>query len=220
MRMKSSNFIKDVLIWGASGHALVVADIIRLQNQYQIIGFLDNINLHLKNTQFANSDILGGEEQLEILKAQGVNNIIIAIGDCSARLKIANLVEQHGFNLATAIHPRVIMAADVPIGEGSVICAGAVISSSAKIGKNVIINTSATVDHECIIEDGVHIGPGVHLGGKTTIKKGTWVGIGATISDHIIIGSNSIIGAGAIVLKDIPDRVVAYGIPAKIIRNI
>lgn len=212
--------MKKIIIWGASGHALVVADIIRLRNKYQIIGFLDNINLHLKDTQFAKSTILGGEEQLEQLKSEDINNIIIAIGDCAARLKISNFVEQEGFNLVTAIHPSAIIASDVTIGGGSVICASAVINPGAKIGKNVIINTSATIDHECIIENGVHIGPGVHLGGRTTIKEGTWVGIGAIVNDRILIGSNSIIGAGAVVLKDIPDRVVAYGIPAKIIRNI
>ena len=35
---------RQLVIWGASGHALVVADIVRLQDAYQIVGFLDDIN--------------------------------------------------------------------------------------------------------------------------------------------------------------------------------
>ncbi|MDH6100736.1 acetyltransferase [Anabaenopsis sp. FSS-46] len=207
-------------MWGASGHALVVADIIRRKNEYKIVGFLDDINLYLHGKNFCSSTILGGREQFETLHRDGIEYSLIAIGNCQARLELSELIQQNSFNLVTAIHPQAIIASDVSIGMGTVICAGAVINPGAKVGNNVIINTAASVDHECVIEDGVHIGPGVHIGGRTTIKQGAWIGIGATVSDRITIGANSIIGAGAVVVRDIPPGVVAYGVPAKVIRNI
>ena len=74
--------------------------------------------------------------------------------------------------------------------------------------------------HHCTIEDGAHISPGVCVGGWTRIGRATWVGIGATVRDRITIGERSIIGAGAVVVKDIPEGVVAYGVPAKVVSEI
>jgi acetyltransferase EpsM len=211
--------MNKVVILGASGHALVVVDILELRKEYEIIGFIDNVNLERHGTEFCKATVLGGLEQLDIIQAKGIQNLLIAIGNSQARLELSTFVQEKGFCLITAIHPQAIIASDVSIGVGTVVCAGAVINPGSRIGNNVVINTSASVDHECVLEDGVHIGPGVHLGGRTTVKRGTWVGIGATISDRVTIGAASIIGAGAVVLKDIPAGVVAYGVPAKIIRK-
>ncbi|BAY08401.1 acetyltransferase [Calothrix sp. NIES-2098] len=211
---------KKLLIWGASGHALVVIDIINLLGEYEIVGFLDNVNLERHGTNFCGSLIIGGQEQLDFYREKGVEHIIFGFGNCQARLKLSKLVRSKGFSLATAIHPKATLASDVSVAPGTVVAAGAVINSEAKIGENVIINTCASVDHECVLEDGVHICPGVHLGGQVTVGRATWVGIGTTVIDKARIGAGSLIGAGAVVVNDIPDGVVAYGVPAKVIRRI
>jgi UDP-N-acetylbacillosamine N-acetyltransferase len=211
---------KTLVIWGASGHALVVADIVRLRGEYQIAGFLDSVNPGRVGAEFGGATILGGVEQLPDLVMEGVGYTILAIGDCDARLRLSEVARAAGLSLATAIHPSAIIAGDVQVGEGTVIAAGAMITPAARIGENVIINTSASIGHECIIEDGVHIGPGVHLGGRTTVGRGTWIGIGAAVSDRVTIGAHSVIGAGAVVVRDIPDGVVAYGVPARVVRRI
>jgi len=212
--------ISKLLIWGASGHALVVADIIRLQGIYEIVGLLDNVNPQRQGENFCGVPILGGQEQLDYSKDKGIEYIIFGFGDCQARLKLSELVVGKGFSLATAIHPKAIIAADVSIEPGTVIAAGAVVNPGTKIGQNVIINTCASVDHECVIEDGTHICPGVHLAGRVTVGRAACVGIGATVIDRVQIGAGAFIGAGAVVVSDIPDRVVAYGVPARVIRKI
>ena len=90
----------------------------------------------------------------------------------------------------------------------------------SKLGKHVIINTCASVGHDCTVQDTVHIDPGVRVGGHSTIGERSWIGIGSALRDHVKIGKNCIIGAGTVVVKDLPDNVVAYGVPAKIIRTI
>ena len=45
------------------------------------------------------------------------------------------------------------------------------------------------------------------------------MGIGSTVINNIKIGKGSIIGAGATVIKNIPENVVAVGVPAKIIKK-
>lgn len=207
-----------VVIWGASGHALVVADIIKRAGQYELAGFLDNVNRIEPGTTVAGKPVHASFADLK-RSTRGVAYLVFGFGHCQARLDLAETVRKEGLAFATAIHPTAILA-DVEIGEGTVIAAGAIINSAAKIGRNVIINTGATVDHECVIGDAAHICPGVHLAGKVQVGQGTWVGIGSTVIDKIRIGAGAMIGAGSVVVRDIPDRVTAYGSPAKVRRTI
>lgn len=210
---------KKLVIWGASGHALVVADIVGLQGEYEIFGFIDNVNSDRHGTKFFGAPILGGEEQLDTLLQKGVEHMICGFGNCKARLEITERIQAKGFSLASAIHPGAIVAQSASIGFGTVIAAASVVNPGASIGNSVIINTSSSIDHECIIEDGVHICPGSHLAGKVTVERGAWVGIGATVIDRVRIGAGSVIGAGAVVVNDIPPCVIAYGVPARIVKR-
>ncbi|MCL4499874.1 MAG: acetyltransferase [Chloroflexi bacterium] len=209
----------ELVIWGAGGHAQVVADIIRLAGEYDIVGFLDDVNPGRANEEFCGGKILGGREQFIQLKERGVRSVILAFGDCQARLRVADWVRDEGLSLITAIHPKAVVAQGARIEVGTVVAAGAVISPNVRIGKNVIINTCSSIDHGCAIADGVHISPGACLGGNVTVGRGAWIGIGATVVPRVKIGAQSIIGAGAVVLQDIPDHVVAYGNPARVSRR-
>jgi UDP-N-acetylbacillosamine N-acetyltransferase len=211
--------MNQVVIWGASGHAMVVADIVRLQGIYTIAGFMDSVNPERSGTAFCGSLVLGGEEQLDILAAQGINQVLLGMGDCQARLEKTRYLLSKGFSLPVAIHPKAIVAEDVIPGPGTVVAAGAVVNPGARIGSSVIINTSASVDHECVIGDAAHIGPGAHLAGQVRVGTATQIGIGAVVVQRTTIGSGSIIGAGAVVVGDVPDHVVAYGVPARVQRR-
>ena len=185
-----------------------------------MVGFLDDVNPTRRNQKFCGLPILGGREQLEALKNMNISHIVFAFGNGEARLKLAEIIRAQGFYLASAVHPKAIIADSTYIGPGTVIAAGAVVNPGTRIGDNVIRNTGASVDHECIIEDGVHICPGASLGGRVTVGRAAWVGIGSTIKDRVRIGGGAIIGAGTVVLKDIPDMVSAYGVPARIRKRI
>lgn len=109
---------------------------------------------------------------------------------------------------------------------------------NTRIGKNVFINFDCVfLDLGGItIEDNVLIAPKVSLlseghpvspenrqslvPGPIHIKKNAWIGAGATILPGVTIGENAIVAAGAVVSKDVPDNVIAGGIPAKIIKTI
>jgi acetyltransferase EpsM len=208
-----------VIIWGAGGHAKVVADIIRLEDVFEVAGFLDSIDVERRGENFCSANILGGAEQLELLRDQGVKHAIVAIGDNRARLRLADKFASSGFKLAVAIHPRAIVATDAKIGAGTVIAAGAVVNPGCTIGRNVIINTAASVDHDCDIGDASHISPGAHIAGNVTIGSRAWVGLGASIIEKIKIGNGATIGAGALVIRNVPSAVVVAGHPARPIES-
>ncbi len=209
-----------LVIWGAAGQAMVVADIIRLRRDHDLVGFLDDLNPERAGTSFCDAHIVGGREQLDSLRTQGVGFVIFAFGNSAARLALAELVRSKGYELATACHPRAVIAAGVQIGAGTVIKAGAVIDPDVTIGENVYIGACACVGHGSRLADGVRISAGASLPGNVTVGRATMIGAGAVVRDRIRIGAHVLIGAGATVVHDIPDGVVAYGAPARVMRTI
>lgn len=209
-----------IVVFGAGGHALVVADILDQMGQYRIVGFLDDVSHERHGAKFAGASILGGSSKLPALRADGVVHAIVAIGQCSARSLIAEMLVHAGFELVSAIHPRACIADNVKIGTGCVVAAQAAINPGSWLGANVIVNTGATVDHECEIGAAAHIGPGAHLAGRVKVGERAWIGIGCCVSDRVHIGADAFIGAGAAVVRDIPAGMLAYGVPAHVIRKV
>jgi UDP-N-acetylbacillosamine N-acetyltransferase len=208
--------LQRLVIWGASGHALVVADILRLRGEYVLAGYIDSVRPERLGDSFGGATVLGGEEQLKELRDTGVDNLALGVGDCSARLKLADIALDLGFDLVTVIHPSAIVADSASIGAGSVLCAGSVVNPMVTLGRCVIVNTCASVDHECVLGEGVHVSPGVHLAGNVIVGKATAIGIGSSVRDRVSIGEACTIGAGSVVVSDLPAGVTAYGVPARI----
>ena len=87
------------------------------------------------------------------------------------------------------------------------------------IGNFASINRHVSIGHHTTIGDYCSINPGTNIAGNVTIGEGTTIGMGVNIIDGIKIGKNTIVGAGSVVTKDIPDNVIAYGSPCKVIRD-
>jgi UDP-N-acetylbacillosamine N-acetyltransferase len=208
--------MSKVIFLGAGGIAIVAAEIARCRG-LEIVGFLDD-RAEKRGTLFCGAKVLGDFDMLPALR-RDVPQAVIAFGNCHGRINVAQKALSCGFSLPNLIHPSAIVSQDASIGKGAIIMPGTIINSGTRIGSNIILNTAASVDHECLIGDGVHIGPGARLSGLVTVGNATWIGIGSTIRESVHIGNNVLVGAGSLVLKDIPDGVVVYGAPAKIIRE-
>ena len=108
----------------------------------------------------------------------------------------------------------------VKLGRGIVVNTLVSIAGHTTIGDFVFINRNVSIGHHTVIGEYTTINPGVNIAGNVIIGEGCQIGIGANIIDGVKIGNNTIIGAGSLVTKDIPDNVVAYGNPCKIIKQI
>ena len=129
---------------------------------------------------------------------------------------------EYGITLETYdhfIHASSNIAYNTMIGYGTLIGPGVTIAPFADLGNMVNINRAVSIGHHTKIEDFVNINPGVTVNGSIYIKKNATIGAGATIMDKVSIGENTVIGAGSVVTKSIPDNLVVYGIPAKIVKN-
>jgi len=190
-----------IVIVGAGSQGMIVADILERAGT-PAIGFVDDT---------PGKNVLGSIDDLRTIAHDA---IIIAIGDNRLRRALAEKLS--GERLATAIHPFTSIAASARIGEGSMISAGAIVSPRAVIGRSVILNTNASVDHDSIIGDFAHASAGSTIGGKVRIGEETLIALGASVASGMTVGARSVIGAGAAVVRDIPDDVTAFGVPARV----
>ncbi len=153
-------------LYGASGHAKVIIDILRANHEPIEALFDDNEEIHC----------LFDYPVLRPSKVCGP--LIISIGNNGIRRKIAKeLKVEYG----KAFHPSAIISEETEIREGSVVMQGAIVQSDACIGSHCIINTGASVDHECLIADYVHISPHCTLCGNVQVGEGTWIGAGSVV---------------------------------------
>lgn len=195
-----------LIIIGAGGHGKVVADN-ALKNGYTDICFVDD------NTtdNCMGFPIIGKCDDLENLN-DGKTDFVIGIGNNATRKLVA---EKYKVNWVAIIHPSAQIAVNVSIGKGTVVMAGAVVNACASIGTHCIINTCAVVEHDNVLEDYVHISPNATLGGTVHIGENTHIGIGATVRNNIDICAGCIVGAGAVVVRDIREKGIYIGVPAK-----
>lgn len=192
-------------LYGASGHAKVIMDILKA-NGINIDGLVDD--------NPALNELLGYpvyHQQYDL------SPMIVSIGNNAIRKKI---VENLSVEFGQAIHPTAVVSSTAIIEEGTVVMQGAIIQACSRIGKHCIINTGASVDHECVIEDYVHISPHATLCGNVHVGEGSWVAAGTIVLPGVKIGKWSVIGAGSVVAKDVPDGVLAVGNRCKVIKKL
>lgn len=203
-------------ILGAGAHGRVIADIFH-SNEQHVDGFLDD-DVSLHSTWVAGLPVVGGTSLLFNLRQSRAVEIIAALGNAPVRLELTECFRKAGCKIVNAIHHSAVISSSSSTGVGVCVCAGVVINPDVSIGNAVIVNTGATVDHDCVIGDGSHLSPGVHLAGRVHIGRLSFLGTGVSVIPRVNIGAGSVIGAGAVVVDNIPDGVLALGVPARVVR--
>ncbi|UII23889.1 acetyltransferase [Fulvivirga ligni] len=194
-------------LFGASGHAKVILDILKLTNQ-TVKGFYDD---DPNKKELWGIPVLGHTDDFEANSGDS----IITIGNNKIRKKVT---EQISSSYGKAVHPTSVIAETVKVGQGTVVMANVTVNPDTQIGSHVILNTSSSIDHDCILEDFVHIAPNSTLCGGIKIGEGTLIGSGSVVIPNITVGKWVTIGAGCVVTEDIPDYAVVVGNPGKIIK--
>lgn len=209
-----------LLVFGSSGHASVLIDAIELAGGYRVAGYLDDTQP--QGAVRRGYLVLGGlSDAVSICTDQRINDVVIAIGDNWWRRRVYSDLTRNCPNLKFPVvkHPSALIAASAEIGEGVAVLAGSHVGPGSRVGKFCIINTGSSIDHDCTMHDFASIAPGVFMGGYVRIGECSAIGVGASVSDRISIGTHAVVGTGAVVVRDIPDLVVAYGNPARVHRS-
>lgn len=143
-------------------------------------------------------------------------------------------VRSENIGPATRIWQFSIVFEGAAIGSNCNICAHTLIESDVVIGNNVTIKSGVFLWDGTRIEDDVFLGPNATFTNDPlprskvypetftgiTIMTGASIGANATLLPGITVGRYAMVGAGAVVTKNVPDRAVVIGNPAKIIRYV
>jgi sugar O-acyltransferase (sialic acid O-acetyltransferase NeuD family) len=211
------------LVWGAGGHARVVADLIRAAGG-SVAGFVDSNYARVgQQVEPGGGRVVWDEAALHeaLQSGDGISSladyVALAIGDNPARLLRSRTIAR--LSAPPLNHPFAVVSPSARLGPGTVVMAGVVINAGAIVGEAVIANTSCVIEHDCRIADGAHISPGAVLAGGVAVGEAAWIGAGATVIQGIVIGDGAVVGAGAVVIRDVPPHAVVAGVPAVPIRS-
>lgn len=159
---------------------------------------------------------------IDIFESLNINDYgqyILGVYQPEYKIKIIQSLKPDISKFVNVIHEGLDISHMSKLGCGILINSKVSIAAYTTIGNFVSINRHVSIGHHTVIGDYCSINPGTNIAGNVTVGEGTLIGMGTNVLDKIKIGNNTIIGAGSVVTKDIPDNVVAYGSPCKIIRE-
>lgn len=211
--------MEDIVVYGTGGFGREVMDALEKQNhvckKYHILGFIDDDST-CSDTIINGYKVVGAREYLE--KRIEKINVLVCIGNPKIREKIVvDLKKIKNIKFPNFIADGVKLSTEwISMGEGNIIYYGNIVNVNVKIENFVYLNSASTIGHDGWIGDFVTVASGCNISGNVKLGKGCDIGTGSMIRQGIEIGENTVIGMGSVVVKDMPENVVAFGNPCEV----
>ena len=208
--------MKPLVLVGGGGHCKSVIDVAESAG-YNILGILDRPEEVGKKV--LGYDVIGTDNDMAKYVDQA--EFIVTVGQIKLpdlRVKLHKMLEQVEVRLATIVAPTAHVSKYAQLGAGTVVMHQAVVNADAKIGKGCIINTFANIEHDVVIGDYCHISTGAMVNGGSTVADGTFVGSQSVINQCVKIERGGVIASLSVVNKDITEKGIYAGNPAKLIK--
>ena len=165
--------------------------------------------------QVVGHPVLGSDDELAaVAVSTRATACVAAIGENLSRHLVLTREIASCSNL---IHPSVVVARDVVMGPGSIVmrCCRIWLPHRHRRAPG----TCASLDHDCTMGDFSSPAPGATAGEHVHLRNRTALELGASVIHGVTIGAHTVVGAGALVVDDFAERVVAYGVPARVART-
>jgi sugar O-acyltransferase (sialic acid O-acetyltransferase NeuD family) len=125
--------------------------------------------------------------------------------------------KEAGYRFISYVSSRAVTWPGLCIGENCFILEQNVIQPFVQIGNNVILWSGNHIGHHSSIGDHCFLASHVVVSGNVTIGQRCFLGVNATIRDGIRIADDCVIGAGSLILRDVAERAVYSGSPARLL---
>lgn len=207
-------YLKDLIIVGAGGFGREllqwVKDINKIENRWNILGFIDDTEDPLKD-KACDYKVIGTIVDWEPKENQ---EFALAIADPNGKVIVANQLKEKGAKFATVIHPTASINEFAEMGEGLVVYPRATIGPNTQIGDFVTI-LSCGVGHDASIGSYSTICAFCDITGYVQIGEKVFVASSVSIIPKRKIGDGAYIGAGSVVIGNVRAGVHVFGNPAK-----
>jgi sugar O-acyltransferase (sialic acid O-acetyltransferase NeuD family) len=202
-----------VVILGAGGHALSVADAAQSSGM-EIRGLYSRESGGLQGSSF---EIVSDLKNVDF----GSVWFVLGVGTNHSRedFLASFLSDFPRARFMTVIHATAWVSPHSTIHDGAVILANGSVGPGSTVGLGALLNTGASLDHDSSLGSFGSLGPGARTGGNVHIGERTMVGMQAGIFQGVTVGSDSVIGAHSMVNQDVESNAVAWGSPARTMRS-
>jgi UDP-perosamine 4-acetyltransferase len=208
--------MRKIVIIGAGDGGRLVSQLVKEQEQFEVIGFIDD-NEAVQGRSINGYKVIATSADLKRFEGMG---FVVAVGmNMKSRSMLFEKAVDAGLKPINVVHRTAIIEKPAQVGNGAIVLANCVINSFAVLGRNVFIFTGTIIEHDANIGNNVYFSPGVSLAGHVKVGDNTFFGISSCTVEGVTIGSNVVVGAGSVVLRDIPDNTVVAGVPARILRR-
>jgi len=200
-----------VIVYGAGRGGQLVAEILDLDSQATVVGFVDD-NAGLWQREVAGHPVVGGGAALEELRrSEYFDALVLSMATpttMDARRKLYIDLKADGFEFINAIHPAAIISASAHLGENNVISAGAIMGAGARIGSDNRVSAHCNIEHHSVVGSHNFFSSHCVTGGAVAIGDSCVFGLGCVIESLLHIGNDVLIASGAVVTEDLADGTV------------
>lgn len=194
----------------------MILDNLESNNLFPSIRIINNMDLPVVKP-FAHP--LFTIELVTTLSITDTDTLILGVLQADTKRRIIDEFDPVSSQFMNLIHRTASISTTTLLGVGCLINSLVSVAAHSTLGNFVSINRNASVGHHTTLHDFITINPGAHVAGNVTVGACTQIGMGAVIVDGLTIGENTVVGAGSVVTRDLPANVVAYGNPARIVRQ-
>ena len=205
-----------VVIYGSrpDGHAKVLVDLLSHSSLFIITGLVDDYQEHAGRS-VRNLAVVGTGDDLDRLRADGVDGVLIGFGETVGRLEVIERVRAAELHLPTFVHPSAHVSNSARLDDGAQVLVGAYVGPDARVGAGALLNTNAVIEHDVVVGSAAVVAPGAVVAGRGRVGRAASVGAGATILPDRVVGDAATVGAGAVVTRDVPAGATVAGVPAR-----
>jgi len=215
---------KKVVILGGIGNGSVIANAIldankRGDQEWEFAGYLNDRIAAGGNIE--SYPVLGKLVDWVRFADEGCFfiNTIYRIDGQQQRIDLFEHLNIPDNRLTTFVHPLAYVAPNVYLGPGTVVMPNVSISSATSIAKGCLIMVGATIGHDNKIGKYCHFAAQCCVGAYMNIGDGVHIGLNATTRENLTIGNYATIGMGAVLTKNVNEKEIWIGNPAKLFRT-
>lgn len=188
--------MKPLLLVGCGGHARSLIELIETAEEWQIYGL---VGLPEQvGRRVLGYPVIGSDDDLSAIRGE-CSAAVLAIGqlpDSALRVRLADHLQQFGFQFPVLISPHAIVSRHAKLGPGTTVGHSVIVNAGAVVGDHCIINSCALIEHDVQIGHYCHISTGVLVNGGVQIGSDSFIGSGSMIREGLTLPPLTVIGAG------------------------